>query len=722
MPSPFQKYQSEQVQQIAPGFVEAYGRAGAAIGQGLAQTGQAIVQGYDEAKKKAEEDAIQKGALSPYLQRDKARIEAGVKAGSLIKNPDGTVSVNPENPNKDLMDTSAIDFYNKTGGDINKLSGVDLKQFVASFESKKKIEAQEREAATSQVELDLKRAQTLKLTTEARLAEAEAGNINTIYNAAGFGNTAPGTTGSTIPTVPGSPNAPGSVARPSLAAYTGTGAGFDSNGLPQGGAFFESLARFDAIAKRGSEPAATTSAPATPDAPAPTSADFDKYGYPKQKPVPAAPAPAADSAPVVSTALTAGTNPNATVPPQAAAPAPVAAPAGAPAAAPERLEIEPVRETAEVVQARINTLGTERTRLTQRMQEDIGNAQREHAAIKARTIVTKGTGTAANMLISYQESAIKDIENRYKAQIDAVDNQVKAEQGKLDIAKTVASSGASSRAETARDIKANQELTDRNRSDVAAYPRIGPFVHIGSEIIRKGKEPSKYGIRALTPTAQNEVNTLAEGWIKSTDFILNMADTLEQRESLGQDYSGRMRLFTKDLENWATGELQQVFGVATFRRAIVSGGNFSDSDRLFVQRAITYINTLDPVDNKEVFEASTNALAKFVDNMYRKSMLGYDMKFSPAGLDEQAQALEDDGFKEQADQQRGVADASRRFMDRFGIQDSGNKLSFDAAAVDEARTTLWNTLQNAGQLGDANKEVKDGDVVFRLRDSAPRSK
>lgn len=711
MPSPFQKYQSEQVQQIAPGFVEAYGRAGAAIGQGIAQTGQAVVQGYEEAKKKAEEEAIQKGSLDPFLQRDKAKIEAGVKSGSLIKNPDGTVSINPDNPNKDMLDTSAIDFYNKTGGDINKLTGVDLKRFIANFESKKKIEAQEREAATSQVELDLKRAQTLKLTTEARLAEVEAGNINTIYNAAGFGNPAPGATGSTIPTVPGSPVAPGAVSRPSLAAYTGTGAGFDSNGLPQGGAFFESLARFDAIAKRGSQPAATTSEPATTTA------------APEQ----AAPA----AAPAVSPALTAGTKPApaAAAPAaqtQAATPATAAAPAGAPAAtqtaAPQRVAIEQVRETAEVVQARINTLGTERTSLVQRMQEDLGNAQREHAAIKARTIITKGTGTAANILISYQESQIKDIENRYKTQIDAIDNQVKAEQGKLDIAKTVAASGASNRAETARDIKANQEETDRKRADIAAYPRIGPFVHIGSEIVRKGKEPSKYGIRALTATAQNEVNTLAEGWIKSTDFILGMADTLEQREALGQDYAGRMRLFSKDLENWATGELQQVFGVATFRRAIVSGGNFSDSDRLFVQRAITYINTLDPIDDKEVFEASTNALAKFVDNMYRKSMLGYDMKFSPAGLEEQAQALEDDGFKPQAEQQRATAEAARRFMDKFGIKDDGNKLSFDASAVEEARSTLWTTLQNAGKLKDIDKEVKDGDVVFRLRDSAPRSK
>ena len=51
MASPFAKYQSEQVQQIAPGFVEAYGNAGRSIGQGLAAIGQAAVQGYEEAEK-----------------------------------------------------------------------------------------------------------------------------------------------------------------------------------------------------------------------------------------------------------------------------------------------------------------------------------------------------------------------------------------------------------------------------------------------------------------------------------------------------------------------------------------------------------------------------------------------------------------------------------------------------------------------------------------------
>jgi hypothetical protein len=743
MPSPFQKYQSEQVQQIAPGFVEGFGRAGASIGQGLASAGASIAGGMEKADAKATEEAKQKGALSVYLSKDKAKIEAAVKYGSLIKNPDGTVTVNPNSPNKDLMDQSAIDFYNQSKGNIDNLTGKDLARFTAAFESKKKIDALEREAETSKVELDLKRAQTAKFNADAAATTAEVGNLNTIYNAAGFGNPAPGAAGSTIPTVPGSPVAPGAVARPSLNAYTGTGTGFSSTGTATDTAFFESLARFDQNKNRGVQPVAPAAEPfniadaassigmtendlvASAQGMGVTPAEYVKGYLGETSSAPAAQpaaAPAAPAAPAVSSALTAGTKPTTVAtgqPAQATTQTAATQPAAAPA---EKVEIQPVRETAEVVQARINTLNEERTRLVAKSQEEYAAKKTTIDAKKANVVVTKRTSQAANMLISYAESELQEIKDRYKVEIDAVDSQIKAEQGKLDIAKTVAGSNATAKAEVAAGKKATREETEQQRSDALAYPRIGPFVHLGSEIIRKGREPSKYGIRGLTAQAQNEVNTLAEGWIKSTDFIIGMSNTLEDRELTGQDYTARMRLFTKDMENWANGELQQIFGVATFRRLIVSGGNFSDSDRVFVMRAVAYINTLDPIDDKEVFEASTNALARFVDNMYRKSMSGYDMKFNTQGLLDQANQLEADGFPNEAAQQREVANNSQRFLDKYGIQDKGGRMTFDATAVEEARSVLWSTLDKAGQLKDADKEVKDGEVVFRLKDSAPKSK
>lgn len=70
MASPFQKYQSEQVQQIAPGFVEAYGRAGASIGQGIAQIGANVAKGLEIADENRKKEIATKAALAPYIRND----------------------------------------------------------------------------------------------------------------------------------------------------------------------------------------------------------------------------------------------------------------------------------------------------------------------------------------------------------------------------------------------------------------------------------------------------------------------------------------------------------------------------------------------------------------------------------------------------------------------------------------------------------------------------
>jgi hypothetical protein len=224
----------------------------------------------------------------------------------------------------------------------------------------------------------------------------------------------------------------------------------------------------------------------------------------------------------------------------------------------------------------------------------------------------------------------------------------------------------------------------------------------------RGKNPAASGITGLEDAqTRNDVRQLTDGWIKSTDFIINLDDTLTRREELGQDYAGRMRLFTKDLNNWAQGELGQIFGVATFRKAIVSGGNFSDSDRIFVQRAIAYINSLDPINDKEVYKAQVDALAGFIDNMYRQGLKAYDMSFSPETLDQKAAALEKEGEDEAAAHLREQADSARKFMTRFGI-DYKKKGVVDPSAIANARSILWNALP----------ESQKGDIG----DSAPKSK
>ena len=123
MANPFQKYQSEQVQQLAPGFVEAYGKAGASIGQGLAAIGQAAVQGYEEAEKKGIEIAKHQGAINPYLRTEVKNVEDSLKNGFLVKGKDGKVTIAPgQEKNLDPNKVGrAIDLYNMTEGGSKKM-------------------------------------------------------------------------------------------------------------------------------------------------------------------------------------------------------------------------------------------------------------------------------------------------------------------------------------------------------------------------------------------------------------------------------------------------------------------------------------------------------------------------------------------------------------------------------------------------------------------------
>jgi hypothetical protein len=803
MASPFAKYQSEQVQQIAPGFVEAYGRAGASIGQGIAAVGAGIAARDDRLK----EEAKLKGSLAPYLAKDKAKVEAGVKFGSLIKNPDGTVSINPESPNKDMFDTSAIEFYNQTGGDINKMEGSDLTKFAASFESKKKIEAMERETETSKVELDYKRAQTNKLNTDARLAEWEMGTTSTALGAMGFGNTPYTAGGSVIPSVQGSPAAPGAVVTPNLSSYTGTGSSLDTNGLPTYSAdkaFKASLARIDAIGKRGSVSGGNfskpdTTAPAVTKAvvdggnfsaptregqlasliakaeasekvaPFPkrveqgeTSEEYDAWvaasnewtknygdthiptGSPKTarrveldfnaaNPVERAAQPATEAAPAVSSALTAGTTPTPAPAPAAEVP-PVATQAETPAvAAPvEAPALPSVEQVATEVQANVQKLTVQRAAIAKIRDDKLSAMTINNEANRARTVIPLSKTELGSALQSYHTTMVEQVRKFYDNQISDVDSNIKLEEsrlttakaaaaaikGKADTGRAVATEGRAVAAEerakvTAKETQraAARQVVEESRTDLALYPQAGPFVHIGRQMIVKGKEPSKLGVNGLTDAkARSDVNELADGWIKSTDFILGMDDTLSERESMSdQDYFARMRLTTKNLNNWAEAELQQIFGVATFRKAIVSGGNFSDSDRIFVQRAIAYLNSLDPINNQDVYKAQIDALAGFVDNMYRKGLNAYGMKFDPEALEAQAVDLEKDGEPEAAEFIREQSEAGKKFMSRFNIDYKKNKV-FDPEAVDAARKILWNALP-------ASQKV-DG----QIKDSAPRSK
>ena len=145
MASPFQKYQGEQVQQIAPGFVEAYGRAGQSIGAGIASFADQAAKGFEAAEERRNQEAKIRGSLAPYLKADNRTkaVELALKTGEIEKAEDGTVNIRPDLTELTTPQAQeAIDFYNKTGGDGSRLQGNDLVEFATRLQAQKAYDAE----------------------------------------------------------------------------------------------------------------------------------------------------------------------------------------------------------------------------------------------------------------------------------------------------------------------------------------------------------------------------------------------------------------------------------------------------------------------------------------------------------------------------------------------------------------------------------------------------
>ena len=190
MASPFQKYQGEQVQQIAPGFVEAYGRAGQSIGAGIAGFAEQVVKGYQVGRERDKQEAILKGQLEPYIKNDERtkRVNDLVSGGVLVKNSDGTVGISAQYADKvDINEANKLlDFYNTTGGDGNKLTGEALTNFAARYQGEQKYAAEQAATAKAKLENDLTQAKINDLNAKAAERNANAGLYAEVISGMGF--------------------------------------------------------------------------------------------------------------------------------------------------------------------------------------------------------------------------------------------------------------------------------------------------------------------------------------------------------------------------------------------------------------------------------------------------------------------------------------------------------------------------------------------------------
>ena len=709
MASPFAKYQSEQVQQMAPGFVEAYGRAGASIGQGIANVGASVAQGFAEADKRKKEEIATKAALSPYIRNDQRVqvVEGLFKAGILTKATDGTAVVAADYAGK--VDMAALEknlsFYNTTGGDGSKLSGDALIEFTARFQSEQKYVSDQAGRAKAKLDLDLQQAQIDELKSKAAERAQNAGAYGAAIlstlggtpsasaslpyitlpdtSSPSFQNTITGTPVSKADTTIPAVSAPAAPAAPAVSAAltAGTAAKQSADGVAvETGAAPEP--KISAALAAGTAPAA-----------------------PKQ---PAAKAPA--MAPAIPAAPKQPAAPAAAPAPAAPAPAPAAAAPAAPVTYDVPAKAAEVAEKMKAVEIKRTAVRTKFA--TQRVATE-GEIAASRANVLAAAPRNKVGLDLASSTAAFNERRLKsiaDAEDRETKAIDAEAEAIKSDFTNYQAAATAARQGRTEERLNKQatlenkkaEVAAAKAADDKTIDLVQGYPTIGIWTAIGSQMTdpNTGKkvDPALVaGIPRIGDAQRNNIIETNVGYGSAQGFLLKMDDILRDRRASDNDIRDRFRLTAGNMKGYFEAELASVFGVATFRKAIVSGGNFSDADREFVKSAITYLNTAAADMSSEDLKSSVDALSGFINAMYQRQMEYNGMRYAPDVAAKQAESLRQYGDASGADALDTQAKRAGEFYNRFNIKIGTSSYSPEfKASVDAARSTLWNAMKKRG--------------------------
>jgi len=616
MASPFAKYQSEQVQQIAPGFVEAYGRAGAAIGQGIAGIGSAIGKGMEVAEQRKIELAKQQGALKPYLNSEVANVQRSIENGFLQVGKDGKVSITPGqegnlDPNKVGR---AIDLYNQTEGGKKELKAADLAGVISTIQSYDTLEKQasERVAAAgaarkaavelsnSELEGRLKKFTLTKGASDALLMQAQQAQseadaltadpsiprdvIDQRYAmAAGLKDQALNIVRDSFAAdgIDIAAYAPQPPARPPVTPGA-VPMGLDVSSLRTVPTPVPSFGAAPAAAPAAPAPMAPVAKPAVQPAPAPA-------------PAPAAKAPAAPAiAPASPQNLLTGKMPKQVVTPPAEAPA-----------------------AGQVAKAPAPAVGLQSQTANEIITRQAGERQNYLAANAA---IENTLRAAPGIPASSRENLRKTIEAN-KSKITAIDKLITdqtaiiAEQAKAE----------------AEGTKAKAASTSEQRQLVGAFEKGAPMAGGGwmystranaMEAMNRGEIKSLEEAALTTkfgPQFQGSFDEVKDT-LSSLDGFMKAAistdKAIDKRLASGDQYLDRLAFTSKDFTTLATGNVAEKMLLANMRKAIVSGGNFSDQDRKFILEAVASINTLDPTKGAKYFKDLNKVMAQMAFSMY----------------------------------------------------------------------------------------------------------
>jgi hypothetical protein len=613
--------------------VEAYGNAGRSIGQGIAGAASSIAQGMEKADQVKREEAKQQAIIGSYLKRD-PRVQ-GVNAflanGDLKKDDQGNVYLPEEN--KDRFDpvktADAIAFFNKTGGDGSKLTGDALTRFAVEFEADKKYEADQ--AAKEGAALERRKLLADISKTEAEAAEkyARAG-ISGVLGAFGSGQDMstyqPPATGMSPLGISATPSAPSvsSFLAPAVAQSGGTTLG--TSKTPAG---------FTPERYQAGVPLATTlktasTAPAVATTP---------------KPVSPAPAPAAVKAPMpVTTDAAAASKAYITEIPKLQS-------------ARTQLDNEWQKEAAmfsanyQITMGRLTAMGAtsedikaaEATAKTQyqmkvdRYNANVASVESRLSAFQKTADETRAAEKAAQSRATASTEELKTNVEFGAPGTPATPGKFKTFNEKVE-AKINNAGIIPGRTGGTKAVEMQAAAQDRHTQIMEKFPTwydVGLTTEGGNQYQFKMLDyPTAAGI---SPSVRGNVQTVVEGYAEGRVFLTKLLEVVQSTdEDAIKNYLDRFILTTTKDDTFMEGEALGQFGVAAFRRAIVSGGNFSDADREYVQKLITQINSPNVFRNKDKMMAQTKKLAEFIDSKFRSTLAAngvrVDMKTSEAFL------------------------------------------------------------------------------------------
>lgn len=726
MASPFAKYQSEQVQQIAPGFVEAFAKSGAAIGQGLANVGASVAKGIEVAEQKKLEQAKLEGAINPYIRTEVGNVEQSITNGLLVKGKDGKVTIAPgQEKNVDVNKVGrAIDLYNMTDGGKKTLKADELTRAVStiqSYDAMEKTAAEKAGAARAAkiAELDYT---TKVLGNASTLSEGITAAANAAYaraQAAGQAGDKAGAERALAEYRALSDKAlnvrfdamraggipidsyltPPPVAAPVRPAAAAVGSGASTlYTVPSDVDFKAGLAGFDARLKAGPEPssfsdlasAVTPEQQAKMDAAAKAAAPAPAAGTPVA--APAAGAPAATKA----AAAAAG----------AAAPAAAQEPAKPAAKTPTARQLmtgqmPAVQETTTpVVAGKTPAAGPASARVTT-PNVAIAQAEAEIKSLQTARDVYVGQANAykemaalANFRPEDANAYRKLAEASFKMTLD-IDDQITK---KMTLISTEKSTGASSRiAETKLGLDVTKAVEDMAPSFGGGWGS-KKYWHI----LEKYPDDPARGLSDIRVGGfqgnKSEVIDILGSRASFIDATMSIEDALDERLEKGGVGLFDLLLKSKgDYDAYTKGNIGEKILLASMRKAIVSGGNFSDADRTFVLEAIAAINNLDPTKREEYLKVLNRNMASMVIGLF-------DRKLQANGVERRLDLITPE------ERAAAVPATERAFQERFGIDDNGKSTSARAelqAIIAEGRKTSGFNASKASAASALDKFVAD---------------